>query len=145
MSLLSLVFIIVATLSACGGGTPVGPVSTDSAATLQATDVRAVIELRYDEIASFQDLRFRWIKLEDSRCQIGVQCVWAGQLVATIEVARGTETPVEVDLVHRIGSDPEKAVAYGYTLRLQAVDPHPKRGVTYTRSNYVMRIDIAKP
>ncbi len=140
MSLHSLVFIIVATISGCGGGTSVSPVST-----LGIADVPMVIELRYDETASHQNLKFRWIKLEDSRCQTGVQCVWAGQLVATIEVARGKEAPVEVELVHRIGSEPKVTNVYGYELRLKDVKPHPKKGVTHTRSGYVMRFQISKP
>ena len=149
MSLHSLVFIIVATISGCGGGTPVSPVSTlvvaDAASSAEVADVPMVIKLRYDEPASYRNLKFRWIKLEDSRCQTGVQCVWAGQLDATIEVARGKEAPVEVELVHRIGSEPKETNIYDYVLRLQDVNPHPKRGITHTRSDYVMRFEISKP
>ena len=148
MSLHGLVFVIVATISGCGGGTSVSPVSTlgiaDAASRAEGADVPMVIELRYDETASHQNLKFRWIKLEDSRCQTGVQCVWAGQLVATIEVARGKEAPVEVELVHRIGSEPKVTNIYGYELRLKDVNPHPKKGVTHTRSAYVMRFHISK-
>ncbi|MFB3105702.1 MAG: hypothetical protein ACE1ZA_12385 [Pseudomonadales bacterium] len=149
MSLHSLVLIVVATISGCGGGTPVSPVSTlgvaDAASSVEVADVPMVIELRYDETANYRHLKFRWIKLEDSRCQTGVQCVWAGQLVATIEVARGKEAPVEVELVHRIGSEPKETTIYGYELRLQDVNPHPKKGVTHTRSDHVMRFEISKP
>lgn len=149
MSLHSLVFIIVATISGCGGGTPVSIVSTsgvaDAASGAEVADGPVAIELRYDETASYQKLKFRWIKLEDSRCQTGVQCVWAGQLVATIEVARGKEVPVEVELVHRIGSEPKETNVYGYELRLQDVNPHPKKGVSHTRSDYVMRFELGRP
>ena len=149
MSLHSLTLIIVATISGCGSGSSVSSVSTlgtaDAASSAEVADNPTLIELRYDEIASHQNLKFRWIKLEDSRCQTGVQCVWAGQLVATIEVARGKEVPVEVELVHRIGSEPKETNVYGYELRLKDVNPHPKNRVTHTRSEYVMRFELGKP
>lgn len=148
MSLHKFAFIIVATISGCGGGTSVGPVSTlgasDAASNSEVADEPRLIELRYDEVASHQNLRFRWINLEDSRCPTGVQCVWAGQLVATIEVSRGEEAPVEVELVHRIGSEPKVTNIYRYELRLKDVSPHPKEGVTTMRSAYVMRLQISE-
>ncbi len=140
---------MLVTVSGCSGGTPVSPVAAQGAAdpALHAAvaDAPMVIELRYDKIASYQNLEFRWVKLEDSRCQTGVQCVWAGQLVATIEVARSKDAPVEIELVHRIGSEPKVTNVHGYELRLQEVIPNPKYGVTYSRNEYIMYLQLSKP
>ena len=103
------------------------------------------IELRFDETFEYQNLELRWLELDDSRCPIGVTCVWEGQIVATVEVARGAEASVELELVLRAGIEPETSRAFDHELVLRGVDPHPRDGFTPERSDYVARIEIARP
>ncbi|MCP4200486.1 MAG: hypothetical protein GY769_00965 [bacterium] len=146
----SLVLAMVIALAAgCGGATPVSP-EPIPAAVEQSSDspgegTAAEITLRYDETVEFQELELRWLELEDSRCPIGVKCIWAGQMVVTVEAARGDDKPLEVELLRRVGREPETAEALGYELRLLEVDPHPKEGVTPERGDYVARIEITGP
>ncbi len=149
MSASTTVFVVALAIAGCGGASPpspgpVAPTANGAPASSNPATV-AELELRFDETAAYEDLELRWLELEDSRCPIGVVCVWAGQIVVTLEAARAVEVPVEVELVLRVGSEPESAPAFGYTLRLQGVDPHPKEGVTPERGDYVARVEIAGP
>lgn len=149
MSILHFVFVIFFMVSACTGGNAVSPVTApeapDPAVRAMVAEVATVIELRYDETANYQELTLRWLKLEDSRCPIGVTCVWAGQMLATVEITKGNEDPIEVELLRRAAREPEVSHAFGYELRLLGVDPHPKENVTPARGDYVMRVEIARP
>lgn len=150
MSLLNTVFVIAMTAAGCSSGNPVSPpdstsppVETGDRSSTQATT--AEIELQFDEVLEYQGLKLRWLEIEDSRCPIGVTCIWEGQIIATIEAARGEETPVELELLLRAGHQPEPARAYDYELVLLGVDPHPKEGVAPERGSYLARIEITGP
>ena len=149
MSVPRIVVVIALVVAGFRGATAASPGTTPSASKTGSgstcAETGARVELRFDETANHRDLELRWIKLEDSRCPIGVACVWAGQIIATIEVARGGEEPVELELVHRIKGPLATSSAFGYELRLLGVDPHPKEGTTPERSDYIARIEIAEP
>ena len=149
MSRLSVILVLAAAVCGCGGGTPTGPEqSSGTARALGAAspdaDETAVVELRYDETIAYRDLEMRWLDLQDSRCPIGVTCVWAGQMIATVEVVHITQGTIQVELLRRAGREPEVSYAFDYDLRLLDVRPHPKENVTPDRSEYVMHIEIFK-
>lgn len=149
MSIQRFIIVLVVAISGCNGATAVSSSAPEAAAdatTLAAVPENpAVVEIRYDEVATYQDLQLRWLKLEDSRCPTGVTCVWAGQIVATVEVSRGGSAPIEVKLMHAVKREPEFTRVQGYDMRLQGVDPYPKDGITPARGDYVLRIEIRKP
>ena len=150
MSRLSIILVLAAAVCGCGGGTPTGPEqSSGTAGTLGAAspdaNETAVIELRYDETVAFHDLEMRWLDLQDSRCPIGVTCVWAGQMIATVEVVHGTQGTTQVELLRLVGEEPEVSYAFEYDLRLLDVSPPPKENVTPDRGEYVMQIEITTP
>lgn len=152
MSIASIALAAVIALAGCNGANPVSPGAISGAADpgsssagegTPATATR--IALRFDQTAEYRDLALRWLDLEDSRCPTGVTCVWAGQIVATVEVARGDEGPVELELLLRIGDPAETKRAFDHELRLLGVDPHPRHGVTPERETYVAHIEISEP
>lgn len=134
-------------LASCSGGTPVQPDSgaDPSPQSAEADDAGGAVDLRLDDAVEVDDLRIEWLDLEDSRCPTGVQCIWAGQLVATLDVRRETDEPTRIELLRRVGDDPEPVTAAGFEFRLLDVQPHPKDGVTIERSDYVATIEIAQP
>lgn len=101
--------------------------------------------LKYDETVAYRDIQLRWLALEDSRCPIGVTCVWAGQTVVTLAVTRDDASPLELSLLTRAMRPPEASSAFGYELRLLGVDPHPREGVTPARGDYTARLEISSP
>lgn len=147
MSRPSTLLVIAAAIGACTGGTALSPGSSPAPADPAAAGDTApeVVELRYDEALEHRDLVLRWLTLADSRCPIGVTCVWGGQMLATVEVTHATQGAAEIELLRRAGREPEVAHAFGWEFRLQDVSPHPKDGVKPDRANYVMRVEIRKP
>jgi hypothetical protein len=145
----ALMLALAAPLSACTGGATTGADPGVGAVSVTQNPASAaaptVIALRYDKTVEYGELELRWRALEDSRCPIGVTCVWAGQMLATIEIAKRDEAPLEVELLRRTGREPVVSRAFGYELRLLEVEPHPKENVTPSRGDYVMRIEIASP
>jgi hypothetical protein len=149
MSRLSIILVLAAAVCGCGGGTPTAPEQSSGtagalgAASPDASET-ATVELRYDETIAFRDLEMRWLDLQDSRCPIGVTCVWAGQMIATVEVVHITQGTTQVELLRRAGREPEVSYAFDYDLRLLDVSPHPKENVTPDRGDYVMHIEVFK-
>jgi hypothetical protein len=148
MTMPGMTLVIALALTGCGSETPLSPEPTagggdGSPSSNQAT--AAEVELHFDETTEHQDLKLRWLELDDSRCPIGVVCIWAGQTVVTLEVVRGEDGPAELELLRRAGREPETAKVFDHELRLLEVEPHPKEGITPNRSQYVLRIEIAEP
>lgn len=133
-------------LASCNGGSPAGPetapTEAPSGTAPTAAGTAATVEVRYDQTVVHEELELRLLDVGDSRCPTGVACVWEGEVAVRLEVTRGSEDPVEVQLTLRAGTDSDKAFAHGRLLRLIAVDPYPKYGVTTPREAYVARIEI---
>lgn len=147
MTTLGYGLVLLAALASCNGNTPVQPEAgaPKPAQESEADGAGAELELRFDETADHAVLEIEWVDLEDSRCPTGVQCIWAGQLVTTLEVRRGTDEPERIELLRRVGDDPEAVTALGFEFRLLDVQPHPKDGVTIERDDYVATIEVAQP
>jgi hypothetical protein len=88
------------------------------------------------------DVKLRLISLEDSRCPIGMKCIWAGQLIVTLEVLNEFEEKIEVKLTRK--REPEIAHAFGYRLLLLSVEPYPKKGKDIQLSDQIIQFEITK-
>ena len=152
-----LLIILVFILSGCNGsgavnaaapvaGDNAGPATagSESAGATAVSDDATELTLRLDELIAYRDLKIRWLEIEDSRCPIGVTCVWAGQMEATLEVAQGANSPVEVKLLTKAGREPEVTEVAGYALSLLDITPHPKQNVTPQRNAHTLRLGIIK-
>jgi hypothetical protein len=80
----------------------------------------------------------------DSRCPPEVQCVWAGDAVAKILAATGTQAAVTHEL-HTNGGFATQVNHGAYRIRLTAVAPGPREGVTIPPSSYVITLLVTKP
>jgi len=80
----------------------------------------------------------------DSRCPEGVQCAWAGDAVVKLMVATGTQSPVSYEL-HTNTGYPTKVVHGAYQIRLVAVAPPTRPGVTIDPSAYVVTLLVTRP
>ncbi len=133
-------------IAGCGSGTPLAPGTAPGGASPRADSASQApveIELRFDETVDAQGLKLRWLEIQDSRCPIGVTCIWEGQVVVTLEVARGEERPVEVELIHQVGHEIQPARAFDHDISLLGVDPYPRDGVTPDRGDYVAHLRIS--
>lgn len=106
-----------------------------------------MVTIRFDEIATYPDLKFRWLQIMDSRCPTGIQCIRAGDvkviLEATHTIDKG-DKPVEFELTLHVRGRPVTASVFGHELELLSVHPYPKNNVTPERSDYVAEIKISK-
>ncbi len=55
--------------------------------------------------------------VEDSRCPVNAQCIWAGNAKIKIAVSKGKMAPKFVEL--NTGLEPYSVKAYGYTIKLE--------------------------
>jgi hypothetical protein len=108
---------------------------TASSPVAVVTEVGETFDLRPGEEASIpeDDTRFRFDGVtEDSRCPIGVTCVWEGEVKVQVTVFYGDGTVHEAELSIPGGEPgpvaPERvgrAVAAGYVVHLLEVAPYP--------------------
>lgn len=122
-------------LLACNGA------GTVNAEAVVPGQLPARLGLQFDTTVTWADLELRWLDFEDSRCAIGVTCVWAGRMAATVEIRRGTERR-EIRLSNNLKAEPPAASAFGYAFRLLGMEPHPKQGVEVSRSARTLEIGI---
>lgn len=102
----------------------------------------SVITITVKQIVEYQNLKIRLLAVEDSRCAAGVTCIWAGQLVVTLEVLNEKSEKEEVKLIRK--REPEIANAFGYSLLLLSVEPPPKKAKTVELSDQVIKFRIVK-
>lgn len=101
------------------------------------------VDLRPDRPVEIGDRRFVLRDVHDSRCPIGVVCVWAGEVIVTIELLAGESKPgasIELRLPEQRG--PSTASVDNLVLRLLAVAPHPRTEKLADRDRYRARVGI---
>lgn len=79
----------------------------------------------------------------DSRCPIGVTCVWAGNAEARLTIeSPGSET-IRASL--NTHTDPDNLRAFGLQVRLMEVAPHPRADVKIEPSDYAATLQVDLP
>lgn len=81
---------------------------------------------------------------EDSRCPVGVECIWAGQAVIELEIAHDGN-PIEIiTLISQAGRD-ELALKQinGYLFRLEKVEPPRTKDVELKQSDYEITLTVS--
>lgn len=141
-------FLLVLCVAVCSCGRtgypgPVSPSGGGSPAPAPAaSNTHNELLLVFDEAVIYRDLQLRWINLDDSRCAIGVTCVWEGEAVVTIEVTHGAAEPAVVKMTSRPGPEPEVTAIAGYAMSVLDVNPYPEQDVTPGRSDFLLRLGI---
>jgi hypothetical protein len=74
--------------------------------------------------------------VEDSRCPIGVQCIWAGTVRVKVHFSYGS---LAQDVTLTLG---QPFTMYGYTITLTDVKPEKKAGVTISPADYIFTFSI---
>ena len=97
------------------------------------------VTLRMGETAKFKDNTITLLDIfEDSRCPVGVTCIWAGTLKAKIRSVTGVGTSTEViELGKFITTEAEMIV-------LTEASPQPKEGVPTLPTDYKLTFEVTK-
>lgn len=146
-----LVYVFLIAFSGCFAGTqtvvespsnnpPLIP--TQEHPELSNETVSSVITLNIEQITNYQNLLLRLVDIDDSRCPTGVTCIWAGQLIVNLEVTNELEEKVMLKLIRKRES--EIAYAFGYSLLLLDVAPHPKKDKEIQLSEQTVQIKLEK-
>ena len=102
----------------------------------------SMVTLKLEQESTYQNLRLRLVDIEDSRCATGVNCIWAGQIIVTLEISNQTTEKTEVKLIRKRESN--IATAFGYNLRLLDVTPHPKKDKVIQLSDQIVTLEVVK-
>ncbi|WP_340679575.1 hypothetical protein [Paraglaciecola sp.] len=144
-----LIFIFLIALSACVASSAITVNSNDvTSQSIEQPDAlnkdatAKTIELGFNQTTQFENLSLRVINIEDSRCAIGVTCIWAGQIVVNLAVSNKNGEPVPIKLLRKRES--EVAYVFGYALRLLNVEPHPKKGRVIQLNEQAIELEIVK-
>lgn len=81
----------------------------------------------------------------DSRCPVGVQCIWAGRADVVLTLAHGAASE-SVTLASGDMSQGGKgeAVFHGYTVKLENVEPPKEQGRNIEQKDYKVRLVVTK-
>lgn len=135
----SLLWTILVALFGCGPSDGSRP--RDAEPQQPQVELNVAFRLSVSETVEIptEDLRVTLVAVpDDSRCPIGVRCVWAGQATALIRLEKEGRSLAEVKLTRQPGqSEPSKELADGYEVVLTGIEPYPEEGKTIQPSDYV--------
>lgn len=100
------------------------------------------VQVQINKEVTSNGLKIAFIELvEDSRCPVDVDCVWAGNAKIKIRVTKGGKSQVvDLEMVTK-GMMPN----YGnYRLTLKALSPELRSNVRVNRNAYVATIEVTK-
>jgi hypothetical protein len=144
--LATLVFLIAVQLTAgcrtVGSETSSIAIEGQSEEISGAAEAARMVTLRLEETATINGLTVRLLSVNDSRCPLGVACVWEGQVTVEIEITRGEREPGILELTLRSGTEPEVPVVEGHGFRLLRVVPAPVRGKERAPEDLTAEIEV---
>lgn len=106
-------------------------------------DYPVTVELKHGAsrtVDSGLTIRFLSV-LNDSRCPIGVQCVWAGNAEIELEL---TGSVIESVGLNTGSQFPRTYTFEGYTVTLQDLKPQPSSGQTVDEASYIAVLSVDK-
>ena len=87
-------------------------------------------------------LRVRFVELvEDSRCPVVTNCVWAGNATIQVRVTRNGRSKV---LTLNSNADPREVSFAGYSFKLTGLTPEPRSNIRINRNGYVATIEVKR-
>ena len=81
--------------------------------------------------------------MEDSRCPVDVNCVWAGNARIQIKVGRSKNAMKTFEL--NTGLKPKIISFAGYEIKLISLDPKPRTNARIDRNAYTATLAVSKP
>jgi hypothetical protein len=84
--------------------------------------------------------------IEDSRCPIGVTCVWQGQVRVIIAITTQNQQNDALELIYQEGATAEinSRTFDGFVIELTKVLPAPKEGQTIEKSDYRITMTVTR-
>ncbi|MBK8249499.1 MAG: hypothetical protein IPK85_19190 [Gemmatimonadetes bacterium] len=137
-------FTVFCALLACGGTqSTTGIPDLEEFTLVQAADS---VPLPFGRVVKVGEVYLQLGEVADSRCPVGVQCVWAGDGVATLAVhppcyAAGCRA-ASMMLVLHTGMEPRAGQGWGHRVELVALRPAPVANQVVEPSRYVAWVRV---
>jgi hypothetical protein len=80
--------------------------------------------------------------LEDSRCPVDVQCVWAGHAKVALELSQSGKARQTVELSSNL--EPREAIYEGFRVRFEGLLPQPRSHQPIRRGDYRLSLSVSK-
>ncbi|MCV0431237.1 hypothetical protein [Nitrosopumilus sp.] len=94
------------------------------------------VKVKFGETVSYENLKFYFYDIEDSRCPLDVTCIWEGRVLTMIRISNETIS---------VGGGSEMDVPMTffepYKITLVGVEPHP---ISTEKPDYVATLEIEK-
>lgn len=82
---------------------------------------------------------------EDSRCPVGVQCIWQGQVTVNLNLIKNNNTVENFNLTNRSGDENlASKLVDGYQIKVVKVEPYPTNLKKLSPSDYNVTLEISK-
>lgn len=114
-------------------------------ATVAAAQTPAEIQVKIgsEKRESRSRITVRFVSVvEDSRCPVGVDCVWAGNAQIRVKVRRGAGSWKTVKL--NTGKGEQTVRISGYEIRLKSLTPAPHAEKPLDKAKYSATLEIRK-
>lgn len=127
-------------------GRPASNAATDNT-NAGRTAMGGELKIRYGSEAEGEGLKVKFAAVPaDSRCPIGVTCVWEGDAEVRLEVragegSGGDASTVTLHTSQRFGREARHA---GRLFRLLALEPHPRADTKLDPADYVLTLSVTK-
>ena len=99
------------------------------------------VTLRMNETVKKGDIKLTLTGVDDGRCPIGVNCIWAGEVIIFLDVQGRDEYQGKIELRQSSGLEGGVPIA-GKELKIKSVTPYPMVDVDYKDSDYVVVLEI---
>ena len=100
------------------------------------------IQINKQKRFSRSNLTVKFVSLiEDSRCPVGTNCIWAGNAKIKIEVGKGRNKKI-FEVNTNVG--PKGAAFDGYQIELVDLTPVPRENIRINRNGYVATFAVSR-
>ena len=101
------------------------------------------VQIHKQKRFSRSNLTVKFVSLvEDSRCPIGTNCIWAGNAKIKIEVSNRGRNKETFEVNTNLG--PKGATYDGYQIELVDLTPVPRENIRINRNGYVATFSVTR-
>lgn len=105
------------------------------------------LKLHKTAVLEAENLQVKLVNItQDSRCPIGVSCIWQGQVLVVVNISQDDQNLGDFVLTSRVGS-PDLAVKdFGENSTIKVIDVQPERSTDseVKKSDYIVTLMLSK-
>ncbi len=99
--------------------------------------------LNKQKVVSKGKLTIKFVSVvEDSRCPVGVDCIWAGN--AKVQINATNQNGVSKTFELNTGLEPQSVTFEGYEIKLAGLLPHPRANLPINPKRYIATFTLTK-